>query len=182
MARGLFYYLITPLLALAALIQSTAGNQLVLGGVKPDLALVLVVVATLLYGGRAGLGWAFVGGLFLDIFSGGPLGSSSLALMAGALVASVGHNILSRFNLLVPLGLMALATIAYGVTYVSVLQVLSAVIEATNLTTIQHNLPFWPTFQEVILPSVAYNTIIMLVLIPVLNRVPETPEVVTTLP
>ena len=91
-------------MALAALLQSTALTRLAIGGVKPDLVLLLVIVGTLLYGARVGIVWAFVGGLFLDIFSGGPMGSSSLALMAAAAIAGVGHTTLSRFNVLVPLG------------------------------------------------------------------------------
>ncbi|MEZ4718309.1 MAG: hypothetical protein R2851_19790, partial [Caldilineaceae bacterium] len=61
MSRGWLYYLMVPLLALGALFQSAAGNRLAVAGVKPDMVLVLVIVGTLLYGGRIGLFWAFVG-------------------------------------------------------------------------------------------------------------------------
>ena len=181
MSRGWLYYLMVPLLALGALFQSAAGNRLAVAGVKPDVVLVLVIVGTLLYGGRIGLFWAFVGGLFLDIFSGGPLGSSSLALMTATVVAAFGHNTFSRFNPLVPLATMALGTLVYGFTYLAVLTAFSGVAAALNLETIPHELPLEATFLAVILPSTAYNTTLMLVLVPFLNRVPETPETVSTL-
>src|SRR5690554_7566761 len=87
-----------PLILMAGLLQSTAATRVKIYGVKPDLVLILLVVGTLIYGSRSGLVWAFIGGLVLDVFSGGPMGASSLALMAAALVAGVGHRTLSRFN------------------------------------------------------------------------------------
>lgn len=176
MDRGLLYYAMVPLLLVAALLQSTTANWLAIGNVKPDLVLILLIVGTLLYGPRAALVWAFLGGLMLDIFSGGPLGSSSIALMAAVLVAGLGHRTFSRFNLLVPLASMALGTLVYGVTYIALLQLLNAGIGAFGWEAIQHQLPLSATVQEVVVPSIAYNTTVMLLLVPLLNRIPETPE------
>ena len=92
MAHGLLYYLMIPLLALAALFQSTAAGRLALRGVKPDLVLLLVLIGVLLYGPRIGLVWAFFGGIFLDVFSGGPMGASSLALMAAVFITGLGYR------------------------------------------------------------------------------------------
>jgi hypothetical protein len=103
MNRGLFYYLMPLLLLFASLLQSTTTNRIQVRGVKPDLVLLLVLVGTLIYGGRSGLLWAFIGGIGLDLFSGGPLGSSSLALIAATLLVGIGHRTLSRYHLLVPL-------------------------------------------------------------------------------
>jgi rod shape-determining protein MreD len=179
MRRGTLYYLMVPLMAVAALLQSTAFNRLTIAGVKPDLVLLLVVVGTLLYGPRAGIVWAFVGGLFLDVFSGGPLGSSSLALMAAAVVAGFGHTTLSRFNVFVPLGAIILGTLTYGVVYTGTLLALNGLIDLTGVDALHHRLPLWETVQQVVLPSIAYNTVLMLLLIPILNRIPETPETVS---
>jgi rod shape-determining protein MreD len=79
-----------PLIVVASLFQSTAATRIKIYGVKPDLVLLLVIVGTLIYGSRSGLVWAFIGGLLLDVFSGGPMGASSLALMAAVLLAGVG--------------------------------------------------------------------------------------------
>lgn len=184
MGRSTLYYLMIPLMALAALLQSTALARLAIGGVKPDLVLLLVVIGTLLYGPRIGIVWAFVGGLFLDVFSGGPLGSSSLALMAAAAVAGVGHTTLSRFNVLVPLGAIILGTLVYGLVYTGTLYLLDWLIEAFDLTrfdvnALRRQVPVLETLAAVVLPSIIYNTVLMLLLIPVLNRIPETPEAVS---
>lgn len=177
MNRSLLWYYAMPLIVLfAALLQSTVANRLILRGVKPDLVLIVVVVATLIYGGKAGLTWAFVGGVGLDLFSGGPFGSSSLALLAAALVASLGHRVLSRFHLLVPLGATALGTLLYGLVYVGLLNALRTLAQLPGLATLtipNYALPLWPVIQGVIIPALIYNTTIVLFLTPFLNRVPE---------
>jgi rod shape-determining protein MreD len=159
-----------PLIAAACLFQATAAARIKIYGVKPDLVLLLVVIGTLVYGGRAGLVWAFFGGLGLDIFSGGPMGSSSLALMAAALVASFGHRTLSRFNLLVPLVAMVTATLVYAGAYLGIL----AVLQYLDVT--QHQVPLLATVQNVVVPAVVYNTTLMVILIPFLNRIPESQD------
>lgn len=170
MNRGALYYLMLPLIAAACLFQATAAARIKIYGVKPDLVLILVVIGTLVYGGRAGLIWAFFGGLGLDIFSGGPMGSSSLALMAAALVAGVGHRTLSRFNVIVPVVTMVAATLAYAGAYLGILAVLQ------YLDVAQHQVPFFATIQNVVVPAVVYNTTLMVILIPFLNRIPESQD------
>jgi rod shape-determining protein MreD len=159
-----------PLIAAACLFQATAAARIKIYGVKPDLVLLLVVIGTLVYGGRAGLIWAFFGGLGLDIFSGGPMGSSSLALMAAALVAGFGHRTLSRFNVLVPMVAMVAGTVVYAGAYLGIL----AVLQYLDVT--QHQVPVLATVQNVVVPAVVYNTTLMVILIPFLNRIPESQD------
>lgn len=170
MNRGLLYYGMIPLILIAGLLQSTAATRVKIYGVKPDLVLILVVVGTLIYGSRSGLVWAFIGGLVLDMFSGGPMGASSLALMAAALVAGVGHRTLSRFNILVPIGAMALGTAVYGAAYLALLSVLQ------YLRVAQHSLPWWTTVQNILVPALIYNTTLMILIQPLMNRVPESQD------
>jgi rod shape-determining protein MreD len=170
MNRGALYYLMIPLIVLAALFQSTAAARIKVYGVKPDVVLLLVIIGTLIYGSRPGLVWAFVGGLVLDVFSGGPMGASSLALMAAALVAGLGHRTLSRYNLLVPVGAMLVGTVVYAGTYLSILAVLQ------YLRVAHHDLPLWPTVQNIVAPALVYNATLMVLLLPLLNRVPESQD------
>jgi rod shape-determining protein MreD len=169
--RGLLYYLMVPLLLLAALLQSTAANRLEIGGVKPDLVLLLIISGSLIYGSRPSVVWAFVGGLCLDVFSGGPLGSSSLALMSAAVVAGIGHRTLSRYNLLVPIGITLLGSFAYSVTYMGILALLNA------LQVVRHSLPLVSTVQYIVLPAALYNAILMVCVMPFLNRQPESQDI-----
>jgi rod shape-determining protein MreD len=170
MNRGALYFIMIPLLTAASLFQATAAGRMKIYGVKPDLVLLLVVIGTLVYGSRPGVVWAFIGGLGLDIFSGGPMGSSSLALMAAALVAGLGHRTLSRFNLLVPLAAIAAGTLVYAGAYLGIL----AVLELLDVT--HHQVPLFATVQNVVVPAVVYNTTLMVVLIPFLNRIPESQD------
>ena len=72
--RGALYYLMIPLVIVASLLQSTAATRIEVGGVKPDLVLLLVVIGTLLYGGRSGIVWAFIGGISLGCLQWWPHG------------------------------------------------------------------------------------------------------------
>lgn len=167
MSRGALYYVMLPLVAAACLFQATAAGRIKIYNVQPDLVLLLVVVGALIYGSRPALLWAFVGGLGLDVFSGGPMGSSSLALMAAALVAGLGHRTFSRFNLLVPLAAMVLGTVVYAGAYLGILAVLQ------YLQVAAHRVPLQLTLQNVVLPATVYNVTLMVLLIPFLNRIPE---------
>jgi rod shape-determining protein MreD len=168
--RGALYYGMIPLIAAACLLQATALSRIKIYGVKPDLVLLLVVIGALVYGSRSALVWAFVGGLGMDIFSGGPMGSSSLALMAAALVAGLGHRTLSRFNVLVPLAAMAAGTLTYAGAYLALLTVLQ------YLRVTVHQMPLLPTVQNIVVPAILYNTTLMVLLIPLLNRIPESQD------
>lgn len=176
--RDYLYYAMIPLLLLAGLLQSTALGRIQVFNVKPDLALLTVICGTLVFGIRHSIVWAFVGGVAIDLFSGGPFGASSLALMAAALVASPGHRTLSRFNLFVPLAAAALGTLAYGFTYMALLALLNITVTLPfftdfGLLATRSALPFLPILQYVLLPSMAYNTLLMLLLTPLLNLAPE---------
>jgi len=176
--RDFLYYGMIPLLFVAALMQSSMLVRLEVGNVKPELVLILVIVGTLIFGGPRGIVWAFIGGIALDLFSGGPMGSSSLALILAAMVTAPGHHTFSRFNFIVPFGAALLGTLAYGVGYVLILDGIKILtdlpfLSGLGLTGIQITLPLLPMVQYVVLPSMAYNALIMLALTPLLNQVPE---------
>ncbi len=167
MGLGLQNYLMFPLLGLASILQATVTSRITIAGVKPDLVLVIIIIWTLVFGGRSGVVWAFIGGIWLDIFSGGPFGSSSLSLMATAFIIGIGYNTLSRTNLLIPLFAAILGTIVFSFTYLGILTAV-ATIDPTQAV-----LPFWPTVENVVVPSTFYNTLLMLLFIPLMNRIPQ---------
>ena len=178
--RGLLYYLLPVLLFFAALLQSTLTTRLRILGVKPELVLILVVIGAMVYGTKSGLTWALLGGIFVDLFSGGPMGSSSLALIGAALVASLGHTVLSRFNVIVPVGLTITATLVYSLIYIGVLGLLALLSRVTILQQYpipRIELPLQLALQSVILPVTFYNSMIMLLLTPLINRLSDAVEV-----
>jgi len=76
-----------PLLTGVALVQSVLLSRINLWGARPDLMLLLVLIWAVVRGMEEGLMFAFIGGLILDLFSGGPLGATPLALLAVAFLA-----------------------------------------------------------------------------------------------
>ena len=66
----------------AALLETSVLPELQIGGTKPDLVLVLAIVATMIMGVEDGLVWAFLGGLMLDVLvPGRPLGATTFVLL-----------------------------------------------------------------------------------------------------
>lgn len=156
-----------PLLGFASILQATVLGRFAFAGVKPDLVLLIVLIWTLVHGGASGVVWAFIGGIWLDIFSGGPVGASSLGLMVAAMIASIGYRTLYRYNLLVPLFAVVLGTLAYSLTYLGILHGL------VLLDVSPSALPFGATMQNIVVPSTLYNATLMLCLVPWLNRIPS---------
>jgi rod shape-determining protein MreD len=75
----------------------------VLGGVKPNLVLVAVVLVTCLFGFLPGITWAFVAGLTANLLVGEPLGSVPLALLVVAAVVTGGQRLLGRLPWIYPI-------------------------------------------------------------------------------
>jgi rod shape-determining protein MreD len=93
------------LLVGAALVQVTLIGRLDPALPQPNLVLALVVARAWLRGGSAGLGWALMGGLLLDLAGIGPLGAHALAVLsaayvAGALAASFENDARPAFAIL----------------------------------------------------------------------------------
>jgi len=76
-----------PLLTGVALIQTVLLSRVNLWGARPDLMLLVVLVWAMVRGVDEGLVWSFMGGLIIDLISGGPLGMTVLALLAAVSLA-----------------------------------------------------------------------------------------------
>lgn len=165
MIRTSLYFFMVPILGFTAIVHSVVVPRLAISHVRPDVMVLLVVIWALIFGGQGALLIGFVAGLWMDVLSGGLMGGSSLALMAVALVSGGFYNRFFRSNLLVPVGAIVVGTLVYSYAY-------WALLAATD-----HMLPIWDTTIRLILPAVVYNGAIMLLLTPLLNRLPEQQEV-----
>jgi rod shape-determining protein MreD len=76
-----------PLLTGVALIQATLLSQINLWGARPDLMLLVVLAWAVVRGTDEGAVWGFIGGLVVDLLSGGSLGAMALALLVVAFLA-----------------------------------------------------------------------------------------------
>ena len=70
-----------------ALLQTVLLSRVNLWGARPDLMLLVVFVWAVVRGVDEGLVWGFIGGLIVDLLSGGPLGATVLALLSVVLLA-----------------------------------------------------------------------------------------------
>ena len=109
-----------------ALLELTLGPYLRVGVAQPHLVLVVGIVVTVAIGLEAGLVWAFVGGLVLDVLAQRPLGSTAFALLTcmGA-TAVIGH-VLARLRPIVPIIATGLLSVAYSMIVFAALNALQA--------------------------------------------------------
>jgi rod shape-determining protein MreD len=86
------------LLTGVAMVQTTILSSFNILGGQPNLMLLVVLMWTVVRGMQEGLVWAFVGGLILDLLSGGPLAGMALAQVAAAFLAgqSLGQEVGSQ--------------------------------------------------------------------------------------
>lgn len=117
-------YATIGLLAGVALLQVTLVPHLSIRGVKPDLMLMAVVSWSLLRGAREGIAWGAMGGLVLDIFSGGPFGIFTLSLTLAGFLTGVGEINVFRGSVLLPGAIIIFATLAYNLVLLLLLRIL----------------------------------------------------------
>ena len=117
-------YLAFPVMLLLLLVQVTVSPNFELYGVVPQLLFLITIVWALYYGLQQGLIWAFVGGILIDLFSAGPMGASSLALMAAVFVVVSIQRLFPENRILVPLALGAVASLVFWLVYLLLLRIL----------------------------------------------------------
>jgi rod shape-determining protein MreD len=100
----------------AALIETSVLSDLKVAGAKPDLVFVLAVVSALVFGVEAGLLWAFLGGLMLDmLLPERPVGSTILALLLCVGVALLPSRLLHEARIAVSVASVFVLTWLYHV-------------------------------------------------------------------
>ncbi len=97
-----------------ALLELTVGQYLRIEDAVPHLVLVLAVVVAIAVGLDAGLVWAFVGGLALDVLAQRPLGSSAFALLICVGGASILARSFARLRPIVPIGAVFVLSLGYS--------------------------------------------------------------------
>jgi rod shape-determining protein MreD len=110
MARILFGLV----LLFVALVQATILPRINPVSVAPDLVLVLLFVWAASRGTREALAWGFFTGILLDVLAQDPFGTNALALLPVALLAGLAHQRVFHANVLVPIVLVAVATVLRG--------------------------------------------------------------------
>lgn len=151
-------YLLIPLFALIAVVQATLLPLLPSGAAKPDLMLLIVVTWGIVQGGGEAALWGLAGGLFLDLLSGVPFGVQTIGLGAIGLLADLMETNFFRSNVLLPLAAIFVATLLYHI------------LQAALLQTFGYPIAWEPFLFRMVLPTAAFNTILMPIVYSIVRR------------
>jgi rod shape-determining protein MreD len=128
-----------------ALVQCTVVPVVGVGGVVPDVPVVLTVLLALRYGPEAGCLTGFALGLAQDAVAGGPLGLHALSkAVIGFVAGDLPRWILVR-RPIVPVGLAVVATLIDGLARFALLQAF------------HYPAPLSELFTRIIVPQAGYN-------------------------
>jgi rod shape-determining protein MreD len=139
--------LAAALSVVAALAEFTIVPYLKVGDAVLHPTLVFGVVWVIAGGLEAGLTWAFVGGIALDILGQRPLGSSAFSLLIAIGVGSLVGGALGRVRIAAPIIATAIASVVYSVLLL---------VSTTALSTA----PITGTAVGAVIPSAIYDTIL----------------------
>jgi rod shape-determining protein MreD len=144
-------YIAIPLMAVLTILQTAVLPHFPILGVIPMLPLLTVIAWGLLRSRDEGLLWAFIAGLFLDMFSISPLGSQSLAMMAAVAAVTTIQRSLPASRFLIPALLTAVATFIFLLTYFLLIRLAGfvvdwAIINQVPLIALLHGLMAVPVY------------------------------------
>ena len=140
-------WVLIPFLGLVAVLQATIVPLVAIAGFKIDLPLLLVVAWGLLsLPGEAAV-WGFIAGIFLDLTSGLPFGTQTIALTSIGLLMGLAQTTIFHSNIILPPAAVMLATLGYHVIILGI------------LSTIGWQIPWNDYLLRVTLPTAILNTI-----------------------
>ena len=87
---------------IVGIVHASLAPVILIGGVKPNLVLVAVVLVTVLAGFLPGITWAFVAGVTANLLVGDPLGSVPLTMLVVAAFVAGGARALGRLVWIYP--------------------------------------------------------------------------------
>lgn len=155
-------------LLIALLLQVAIAPRLAIGGVVPNLLLLVVITLALIEGRTAGAAAGFAAGLLFDLLGGSPIGVAALVFtVTGYLAGSLQENMFAEGWLMPP-------TVAF------VASLFTEIAYAFALSLVGAGSPFWTSFWHVILPAAVYNGALALLFYPWLARFLRRDHTMTT--
>lgn len=118
-------YLAIPVMLFALILQAAILPRFPVFGLVPMLSLLAAVSWGLLRGPEEGVMWAFAGGFLLDLFTSGPTGAITLAMMLSVLVVVLIQHHFPNSSFFLPILYAGLATIVYLVSYLLLITIFS---------------------------------------------------------
>lgn len=153
-------FLSVPVLLIAAVLQASTVPRLDLPGGGPNLTFVCVLAWSLNAPvGQAAL-WAFLGGLFADILSAMPLGTSSLGLVLMVyLISGLGTQVY-RLGLLLLIFMSVFGTLAFEFWRVVMIDLYQLVGFIPSTAPVQ--ITWGADLTTTVFPTMVYNFVLIL--------------------
>jgi rod shape-determining protein MreD len=134
----------------AALFEATVTPYLRVGDGQPHIVLVAGIVLTIAIGLDAGIVWAFIGGIAIDVLAQRPLGSTSFALLVCLGGASLLASLFARLRPLAPI----VATFVLSLLYSMILFYLTSALRTPLAVTDPVSVVLPGAFYDAILAGV----------------------------
>jgi len=123
---------LSPLLAVVVgIVHAGLAPVIVVGGVKPNIVLVAMVLVTCLGGFLPGITWAFAAGLTANLLVGEPLGAIPLTLLVVAAMVAAGGRLLGGLIWIYPVAAAFVGSIVADVGSLLVSQLVADVVAGT---------------------------------------------------
>jgi rod shape-determining protein MreD len=117
-------YVAIPLLLLLAVGQTAVIPHFPVLGLVAILPFLVVLSWTMLHGLEEGLVWAFIGGIWMDVFSIGPMGTTAIAYMVAVVAVANLTQLLPDSRFFMPMAMAALGSLIYLIVYLSLIRLL----------------------------------------------------------
>ncbi|HEX6386391.1 MAG TPA: rod shape-determining protein MreD [Anaerolineae bacterium] len=127
-------YLAVPVMLLLTVVQTAVLPHFPILGLTPQLPFLVALAWALLHGAEEGIVWAFVAGFFLDLFSIGPMGVTSLTFMVAVLAVTRIGQLLPSSRVFLPAILAGLATLLALFSYLLLLRLLGYLVSLQTAT------------------------------------------------
>jgi rod shape-determining protein MreD len=152
-------------LLVALILQSSIAPYMAVFGVVPNFLFLIVITLALTEGPVAGAVSGFVGGLLFGLLGTSAVGPYALVLCVVGYVAGMLSANMFAEGWLLPVSVVALASLTTEIAYGIVLAILGS------------GTPFWGSLLTIMLPSAVYHTVLAVLVYPWLARVlrPERP-------
>ncbi len=139
--------------------QSTLLSQFTIGGIAPNLLIIIVATVGFIHGNKFGMITGFAAGLILDIYFGSVIGLYAMIYMYIGYINGLFKKILYEGDFKLPFGLIIASDLLYGhICYVC-------------MFLIKGDFRYLYYLRSVILPEVVYTSVIACVLFPFMKLI-----------
>lgn len=126
-----------PVMAVLTIVQTTVLPRFALFDVNPSLPFLFALAWSLISNVEEGVIWAFIGGLFMDIFTIAPVGGLSLTYTIAVFAVSLIVDLLPANRIIFPVLIAVVATTLQQLLYLLYLRIFGISVDGTLITLIQ---------------------------------------------